>query len=169
MITLVLIIALFVEKGYDIKRKINISKRNSEIFNYVKNLRNLENYAVWQKKDPNIIQTYSGIDGEVGSKYTWTSENKEVGNGEQEVIAIDNNNRVDFGVRFKDPIEMEAQSYMITSANESGNSTNVTWGFKGESAYPWNFFLLFIDMDKQLGPDLQKGLENLKGIMESNE
>lgn len=169
LIVLVLIIALFVEKEYDVNRSVNISKSNSEVFDYVKNLRNLDNYAVWQKKDPNVIQTYAGTDGEVGSKYTWASDHEEVGNGEQEVIAIDENKRVDFALRFKTPMEMEAQAYMLTKGHESGNSTDVTWGFKGESAYPWNFFMLFIDMDEQLGPDLQEGLDNLKVLMESND
>ncbi len=32
--------------------------------------------------------------------------------------------------------------------------------------YPSNFMLLFIDMDTELGKDLQDGLNNLKAILE---
>ena len=55
---------------------------------------------------------------------------------------------------------------MVFDSIDSSKST-VRWGFDGEMDYPMNFMLLFIDMDKQLGGDLQTGLENLKMILES--
>jgi hypothetical protein len=46
----------------------------------------------------------------------------------------------------------------------TGNQTTVTWAFMGHMSYPFNFMTLF--MDSMLGKDLEKGLNNLKGIME---
>ena len=49
----------------------------------------------------------------------------------------------------------------------SNNSTKVKWTFEGSIPYPWNIFNLFMDMDEAMGPDLEKGLNNLKVILES--
>jgi hypothetical protein len=46
------------------------------------------------------------------------------------------------------------------------NTTRVSWGISGEMPYPGNLMTLFIDMEKQLGTDLEKGLKNLKRILE---
>lgn len=32
--------------------------------------------------------------------------------------------------------------------------------------YPMNLMMLFMDMEKQLAPDLQNGLDNLKTLLE---
>ena len=74
IVALVLIIALFVEKNYDVSRSVIIKKEKSEVFNYVKALENHESFSIWQQKDPNIVQTFTGESGEVGSLYTWSSE-----------------------------------------------------------------------------------------------
>lgn len=53
------------------------------------------------------------------------------------------------------------------STEAIGNqATLVKWGFYGEMKYPMNLMLLFMDMDEMLGPDLEQGLNSLKGILE---
>lgn len=169
IIALVLIIALFVEKEYDINRSIIVKKSQSEVFNFVKPLENLDKFAVWQKKDPNIIQSFIGEPGEIGSIYTWSSKLEDVGQGEQEIKSIIENEKIVCELRFKSPNEMIAESYMTTSSTDNSSETKVVWGIKGGSAYPWNFFMLFFDLDAQIGPDLQEGLDNLKVVLETND
>ena len=169
IIALVLLIALFVEKEYDINRSIIVNKSQSEVFSFVKPLENSGKFAVWQKKDPNIKQTYSGESGKVGSTYTWSSKIEDIGSGEQEIKSIIENEKIVCELRFKSPNEMIAESYMTTSSIDNSSKTKVAWGIKGGSAYPWNFFMLFFDLDAQIGPDLQEGLDNLKVVMETND
>ncbi|MBA2761849.1 MAG: polyketide cyclase, partial [Segetibacter sp.] len=47
IIAIPLIIALFVSKEYNIEREITINKPKQEVFNYVKNLKNQDNYSKW--------------------------------------------------------------------------------------------------------------------------
>jgi hypothetical protein len=42
----------------------------------------------------------------------------------------------------------------------------VSWSINGEMPYPMNITGLFIDMEQTLGEDLEKGLKNLKRILE---
>ncbi len=55
---------------------------------------------------------------------------------------------------------------MITNP-VSENQTTVKWGFNGKMDYPFNIFLLMMDMEDMIGKDLEKGLSNLKGVMEN--
>jgi hypothetical protein len=48
----------------------------------------------------------------------------------------------------------------------SDKETKVSWAFTGKMKYPMNLMLLFMNMEKMIGNDLQNGLNNLKGILE---
>lgn len=166
LIGLVLVIAIFVPQEYHVQRTTVINGNISDVFNYVSSLENQNEYAVWQKKDPNVIVSFKGNSGEIGSIYSWNSKVEDVGTGEQEIINIENDERVDFELRFKEPMEMTGNAYFETKSI-TNLETEVTWGFEGTSPYPTNFFMLFIDMDKELGPDLEKGLANMKEVWEN--
>lgn len=165
IVILALVVALFVKKDYAVERSVIINKPEAEVFDYIKHIKNQDHYSVWIKRDPQAKKTYTGTDGTVGFIATWESTHKEVGKGEQEITNITEGDRVDMKLRFKEPFEAEDDAYMITEGVDS-TQTNVKWGFKGKMAYPMNLMLLFMDMEKMLGKDLQDGLNNLKAIME---
>ncbi|WP_394776854.1 SRPBCC family protein [Flavobacterium sp.] len=171
LIVLILIIALlltaafFMPKSYAVEREIMINKPIDHVFNYVKYLKNQNEFSVWANIDPKMKSTYSGIDGTVGSKSAWESDVKEVGVGEQEITKITEGERIDFALRFKKPMEDTAVGFMSTE-NAPGNKTKVKWGINGVIPYPMNIMLPMMKMDKMIGNDLQKGLENLKTTME---
>jgi hypothetical protein len=162
IIAIPLIIALFVKKEYSIVREVTINKPKQEVFNYVKYLKNQDNYSKWVQTDPNMKKDFRGNDGTVGFIYAWNG-NSEAGEGEQEIQSITEGERVDVEVRMKRP--MEAVNYApITTEAISDNQTKVKWEFKGKSPYPLNFMNLFVD--GLLGKDLEKSLVTLKGILE---
>lgn len=167
LILIVLTVALFVDGQYDVKREITINKSNQEVFDYIKYLKNQNNFSVWVKMDPNMKKTYKGTDGKVGFISAWDSKKEGVGKGEQELVKIADGKRLDFELRFKEPFEATDRAYMTTT-RISSNKTKVVWGFNGEMNYPMNIMLLFMDMDEMLGKDLKKGLENLKVVLEKN-
>ncbi len=162
LITLLLIVALFVKKEYTIEREITINKPRTEVFNYVKHLKNQDNYSKWVMQDPEMKKEFRGTDGTVGV-YAWDSNKKNAGKGEQEIKGIKEGERVDVEVRFQRPFQGIATAPIITEGM-SVNQTKVKWAMKGESKYPLNFMNLF--MDNMLGKDLEESLTNLKTILE---
>ncbi|HLN52336.1 MAG TPA: SRPBCC family protein [Lentimicrobium sp.] len=168
IIALVLIVALFVKKEYAVERGIVINKPQAVVFDYVKYLKNQDNYSVWAKMDPAMKREYRGTDGTVGFVAAWDSENKHVGKGEQEITGIVEGEKIDYQLRFFEPMESQDHTY-FTLANEGENSTKIIWGFDGKINYPMNLMLLFMDMEKMLAPDLEQGLTNLKEIVEKQE
>lgn len=165
LIALLLIIALFVKGDYHVERQITINKPKQDVFNYIKLLKNQDNYSVWTRKDPGMKKEYKGTDGTVGFVSAWDSQNKEVGKGEQEIIKITEGERIDVKLRFKVPFEAQDDAYFVTEA-QAENQTTVKWGFQGAFPYPMNLMCLFFDMDKAVGKDLEGGLTNLKGVLE---
>jgi len=157
LIALLLIIALFVPRDFNSERSITINKPRQEVFDYIRYIRNQDNFGVWQLSDPDLKRTYEGTDGAVGFKYTWDS--KKLGKGSQKIINIVEGERMDteldFG--FGDPAKA---SFITESLNPE--QTKVTWGLSGRSPYPFNLMGLFFDV----GDDFKKGLENLKAVLE---
>jgi uncharacterized protein YndB with AHSA1/START domain len=162
---LILIIALFVKKDYALEREVTINAPNEMVFDYLKYLKNQDNFSVWSEMDPDMRQTFSGTDGTVGFVSAWESDDKNVGKGEQEILKITEGERIDYELRFFEPFEATDQAYLTTEALNN-NQTLVKWGFSGKFDYPMNIFLLVINMEDMLGDDFEKGLINLKEIME---
>ncbi|MFI5221075.1 MAG: SRPBCC family protein, partial [Bacteroidia bacterium] len=158
LIALILIVALFLKKEYAVEREITINKPKQDVFNYVKFLRNQDNYSKWAMMDPNMKKEYTGTDGSVGFVSAWDSPMKDVGKGEQEIKKITEGERLDFEIRFKRPFEATDYAYMITETY-ADNQTKIKWGFNGKMNYPMNILLTVMDFDKTLGKDLESGLE----------
>lgn len=165
IIAIPLIVALFTKKEYAVEREVIINKPKQEVFDYIKFVKNQDNYSVWAKMDPAMKKEYKGTDGTVGFISAWDSQIKDVGKGEQEIMKISDGERLDFELRFKVPFEATDNAYMTTKTIAE-NQTKVKWGFEGKMNYPMNFMLLFMDMEKMLGTDLAIGLTNLKQVLE---
>jgi hypothetical protein len=164
IIAIPLILALFINKEYTVQRDITINKSNAVVYDYVKYLKNQEQYSKWVMTDPAMRKQLTGTDGNVGFVYAWDSDNKQAGKGEQEITQLVDGREVDTQVRFEKPMEGIAEIKMLTEPiNES--QTKVSWGMKGSNKYPMNFMNLFIG--NMLGKDLDVSLNNLKTILES--
>ena len=165
IVLLLLLTAIFVKKDLQAEKEIIINKPKQDVFNYIVLLKNQQFYGKWNLMDLNAKKEFKGIDGTVGFVYAWQSNNKEVGKGEQEIKAIDVGNKIDYELRFLEPFKSVAESYIITET-VSDNQTKVKWGFKGSINYPLNVLKLFFNMDDLIGKDFEKGLNNLKGVLE---
>jgi uncharacterized membrane protein len=165
VIVLLLLAALFVDGKYAVEREVTINKPKQQVFDYVKYLKNQNQFSVWAKIDPSMKTEFRGEDGTVGFVSAWDSENPKAGKGEQKIIKIADGDRIDYELHFIEPMESTDYAYItFTAVNDS--ATSVKWGFFGEMKYPMNLMLLTMDMEKMLAPDLQNGLNNLKGILE---
>jgi len=163
IVALLLIVALFIKKEYGVEKEIVINKPKQQVFDYVKLLKNQDNYSFWAMQDPAMKKSYNGTDGTVGFVSSWESE--KMGTGEQEIKKIAEGERLDFELRFLKPFQATDYAYMTTEP-VSDNQTKVKWGFNGKMPYPMNLMLPIMNMEKMLGDQLQTGLDNLKSNLE---
>lgn len=157
-------VAFFAPKNYEVKRSIIIDKPYTGVFTYLKFIKNQDHWSPWKKKDLNMKQEFIGEDGEVGFIAKWEG-NSEVGNGEQEITKIIENNRIEVTLRFYKPYKSVSNRYTIVE-DLGKMQTKVTWGLYGENKFPINVLMLFVNVDKTVGKDFNEGLNNLKMLLE---
>jgi hypothetical protein len=146
-----------------IEKSIEINKSSKLVFDYLRITKNQDNFSVWNMADPNMKKTHQGIDGTIGFKYSWDSTVKNVGAGEQEITGIEEGKSIDYSIRFFRPMQNTGKSkFQITSVGVE--NTSVTWIFDSPSKFPMSLFSPIFK--KMLGKDIEKGLVNLKSILE---
>jgi hypothetical protein len=165
IIVLFLIIGFFVKKDYSVGKEVVINKSKAVVFDYLRLLRNQNKFSVWGSMDPNMKTEFRGTDGTEGFVSAWDSDVKNVGKGEQEILKIVDGERLDYEIRFLKPFKSTSWAY-ITTTTVDDNRTRVHWEFNGKMKYPSNLMLVFMNMEKMVGSDLDKGLQNLKTILE---
>lgn len=162
LIGLVLLTAYFLPRDFRLSKSVTINTPREKVYDYIRFLKSQEKYSVWVMADPNIKMTYTGTDGAIGGTSAWSSDMKNVGVGAQTITALVPNEKVTVEIRFEKP--MKATNYADTTLETVGEQTKVTNTFYGTSKFPMNITNLFLD--KMIGGDIQKNLENLKKIME---
>ena len=165
LVVVVFIVAAVVPGTYDVDRTVIIEKPKTLVYDYVKYLKNQDNFSKWANIDPGMKKDFRGKDGTVGFVSAWESDHKDVGKGEQEIIKIQEGSRIDYELRFIAPWESTSPAFMSVDSIDS-SQTIVTWGFHGEMPMPMNLMLLFMDMEEMLGNDLAEGLDRLKIVLE---
>ncbi|WP_298511459.1 SRPBCC family protein [uncultured Kordia sp.] len=164
LLALIIFLALIAPKNFAVSRSIVVNRSLEDTFAFMKSIKNQDVWSPWKKKDPNMAQSYEGTDGEVGFVARWQG-NKDVGEGEQEILKIVENEKVISKLRFFKPWKSEADAFLQTEGL-SDTETRVTWGFSGKNKIPFNIFMLFMNMDKAVGKDFEEGLADLKAHLE---
>jgi hypothetical protein len=162
---ILIVLAAVAPNSYDVSRNILINKPMGEVFQYLRYVKNQSFWGPWGQRDPNMKQTFTGIDGTVGFISAWESDHKQVGSGEQEITKIVDNVEVECELRFLKPWKSVSIGYLKVF-EEEGNQTKVVWGFQGKNNIPVSIMMLFFNMDKAIGKDFEEGLANLKKILE---
>ena len=166
IIGILIVLAIVAPKTYDVSRSITINKSKAEVFEYLKYIKNQDHWSPWQKRDPDMKRKFTGEDGTLGFVSWWDSDHKHVGSGEQEIVVLKPNDRIECALRFLKPWKSESTGYFDLSGAAEG-ATKVSWGFNGVNKPPMNIMMLFFNMEKAVGKDFEEGLAELKRVLES--
>lgn len=122
-------------------------------------------WSPWAKLDPNAVETHEGAPAGVGAIMSWNG-NKKVGAGRMTILDSKPHESIRIKLEFLRPMRATNQSeFTIRPAN--GGST-VLWSMTGKNGFVGKAFCMMVDMDKLVGADFEKGLANLKTIVEQN-
>src|SRR5690625_284220 len=80
---LLFVLSIFAPKTYVVERTIYIERPLDEVYDYLRFLRNQEEWVKRKHQDPGMKKTYSGEEGKIGFKFNWDSKIKEVGAGQE--------------------------------------------------------------------------------------
>jgi uncharacterized protein YndB with AHSA1/START domain len=162
VIALLLIIALFMKRDHYVKREIIIHAPRQKVFNFLKLLKNQDKFNKWAKADPDRNWDFKGTDGTVGFIISWNG-NKDVGEGEKEIMKIVEGERIETQIRFVRPMATVANIIMETESL-SDNQTRVCMSNAGTLKYPMNIMIPIAE--KMFPKDMDISLSTLKNLLE---
>lgn len=159
-----LLAALFAPGSKTIERSISIDASKNKVFNLVANFENWTKWDPWYTKDTNQIRTYKGTVGDEIYGYSWKSNNKDVGEGSINMLAIEGTDKLNYELIFNNGNSEEKAGGSFVLEEREGK-TKVTWSMISEMSYPMKIMNYF--MEGWIGPDFEKGLEQLKFYLEN--
>ncbi|MEX0307366.1 MAG: SRPBCC family protein [Ruegeria sp.] len=168
LVTLIVIVLALVGVSYllpgkaEVSRSITIDAPASAIFTYVNSMQATEKWSPWLSRDPETKLSYSGPDVGVGNTLNWASDNPQVGTGSQEIIESAPDQMVRTALDFG-PMGTATASFELRP-EEAG--TEVTWGFTSDLGMNPMSRWMGLMMDKWVGEDYERGLDNLKALVE---
>lgn len=163
LIALPFAVAAVVPREFTVEREVTINRPRGEVFDYLKHLRNQDQWSKWARLDPAMKRSYRGTDGTVGFVSAWDSESEYVGQGEQEIKQIWEGERLDVEIRLLKPFQASNPAYTTTDTVSEG-VTRVRSVYLGKFNYPMN--LLCLTVGEKIGADMAEGLTTLKGVLE---
>ena len=103
IIALLLLIALFMKKEHYVNREIIINAPRQKVFDYLKLLKNQDEFNKHAMAGPDRKREFKGTDGTVGYIYSWSGD-KNAGVGEKEIKNIIEGKRIEMEIRFVKPM-----------------------------------------------------------------
>jgi hypothetical protein len=151
-------------KPYTLSREIIIVAPAEAVHPLLENLRAWQRWSPWEGLDPDLSRTYSGPERGVGARYAWNG-NRKAGRGTMEITA-DSPERVELDLAVEKPFPSRSRVEFVLTPE--GEETHVEWLMHGEMSLAMRAFAAVKPMDELIGPDLERGLAQLKAAAESD-
>ena len=149
---------------FNVTREADYNASPVKVFAQINDFRNWASWSPWDKMDPEMQRSYTGSAVGVGAKYSWIG-NKKVGEGSMEITHSEESKRMQLDLHFLRPFK--ADNVTEFTLVPKGNQTHVAWQMRGKKPFIMRVMGLFFSMDKIVGADFEKGLTNLKAVVES--
>jgi polyketide cyclase/dehydrase/lipid transport protein len=124
-----------------------------------------EKWSPWEKLDPGMQKVFSGSDGAPGATYAWKGNDK-VGEGRMTVLEARPPEALGIRLEFVKPFASACTTGFQFAPQQAG--TQVTWTMEGDNDFIGKAFSLFLDMDRMIGGDFERGLASLKALAEAD-
>ena len=167
---LVAIIAVFVvivsmrTADFCVSRSATLNAPAAAAFDQVNDFHKWGGWDPWAKLDPNAKSTFDGPPSGVGASMAWEGNN-EVGKGKVTITESKPPERVSMRLEFEKPMKATNEAEFTFKAD--GSKTVVTWTMTGKNNFIGKAFGLFVDCDKMVGSQFEKGLASMKALAES--
>lgn len=132
-----------------------------EIWPLISDLRRGKEWSPYEQKDPRMKSELQGEGNTVGSKVHF-SGNKEAGSGILSITGLRPFETVDLHLTMTSPIKAE-NDIQYKLARE-GTGTRMTWAMCGDGGFMGKLVNVFINCEKLVAKDMEKGLENLQAL-----
>jgi hypothetical protein len=162
IIALVIVVAMQPSE-FRVVRTATMSAPAPAVFAQVNDFHNWDAWSPWAKLDPVMKKTYEGAPAGTGAIYTWAGNNQ-VGEGRTTITESRPSDLIEMKLEFVKPFA--ATNTVEFTFKPEGDQTAVTWSMAGKNNFMGKAVGLFMNMDKMVGGDFEKGLASLKAVTE---
>ncbi len=166
IVVVLLLLAAFIAtrpSEFRITRSATIAAPPELVFAHVNDFHNWKAWSPWEKLDPELKRTYEGPSAGAGTIYSWVG-NKQVGEGRMTITDSQPSEQIGIKLEFIRPFA--ATNATLFTFKPQGDQTLVTWSMTGQNHFCAKAFCLFMNMDKMIGGDFEKGLAEIKAVAE---
>lgn len=160
-------IAFLLPKDITVTRTIEINASVADAFEQANTLSNWANWSAWHEMDPDANYTYSTPDAGAGASYSWDGDPELVGAGALTILESKMNESIRTDVVFLKDGEENGRGNGEWAFTEENGVTQVSWSFLSDMGNNPVARWIGLMMDSMLGPQLEKGLSNMKEYLES--
>jgi hypothetical protein len=149
---------------FHITRSAVIAAPAEVVFAQVNDFHKWEAWSPWAKLDPAAKSTFEGRAAGTGAAFTWAGNDK-IGEGRMAITESRPHDLVRIKLDFIKPFEGTSVTEFLFST--IGDQTSVSWTMTGKHSFFEKAFCLFMNMDKMVGGDFEKGLASMKTVAEA--
>jgi hypothetical protein len=150
---------------FRIERSATIAAPAPVVFAQVNDFHNWQAWSPWAKLDPAVKNSFAGSSAGRGAAFAWAG-NSQVGEGRMTITESRPSELVRIKLEFLKPFE--ATNTAEFTFKPQGERTAVTWSMYGHNNFVGRAVALFVNMDKALGGEFEKGLASMKSVAEAS-
>jgi uncharacterized protein YndB with AHSA1/START domain len=149
---------------FRIVRSATIAAPPAAVFSQVNDFHKWEAWSPWAKMDPAAKNTFEGAQAGTGAIFGWAGNSK-VGEGRMTLTESRPPDLIRIRLDFVRPFA--GTNTAEFTFRPEGDQTVVTWSMAGKNNFVARAFCLFVNMDKMLGGEFEKGLAQMKVLAEA--
>ena len=152
---------------FRIERSARIAAGIPTVGALIDNFREWRKWSPWEALDPQLQRTYSGAEAGTGAVYEWSGNGK-AGKGRMEITemrATGSHGLIAIKLDFFKPFKANNIAEFVMTGTDDGG-TELQWSMSGPSPFMSKLMGVFINIDKLVGKDFEKGLASLKQLAE---
>ncbi len=150
---------------FKIARSTIIDAPPERIYPLLNDLHNWAGWSPWARLDPQQVVTFEGSPLGAGAIMSWKG-NRKVGTGKMKIIESRQNERVRLKLAFLKPLRAQNDVQFDLKPIDDAR-TEIVWAMSGKNEFVAKTMHAFMNMDKMIGEEFERGLANLKALAEA--
>ena len=162
VIVLLIVVVATRPADFRIERSKTLAAPPAAVYAKLVDFHRWREWSPWETLDPAMTRTFSGPESGPGAIYSWKG-NSDVGEGRMTITDAKPSEQVVIRLEFLEPFASTSTTgFALTPTAQGG--TNVSWTMTGENNFMMKGMGLFMNMDRMVGDDLNKGLARLDSV-----
>lgn len=150
--------------AFHLERSVTIAAPPEKVYAQVEDFHAWRGWSPWEGLDPNLKRTYEGPTSGKDASYAWSGNDK-AGEGRMTIEKADKPKVLELKLEFIKPFAATNTATFTFLPVPEG--TKVTWAMEGKNGFMSKAFSLFVDVDKLVDGDFERGLASMKKVAET--